>query len=260
MVYEQSLHWKRTTPINGMKAGNARNYNAASSSTGWIFSHDTRVFLGKVVRVLIVYVVVAIFMVGWFGKAALNGWDDYLRFFTNWSWTLEGVFYLFVAIGTLYEPVWNAVIRVLFLPVLTLAWFVWLMLQIIVATDPKLLDEVKEMPMKVFEMGNELYHPWPVILIMTVAAVEAPNIRRALHAGWYRSAAPVWLHLLNMLWSVYFPIWFGLLYCIANNPMEVYGITGISEAWVLAIGLGVSSVVGGLAFVFYMPYVSNKPV
>lgn len=227
---------------------------------GGVFSHATRVYAGKVLRVVVTYLVLVTYLAGWFGKAELNGWHDYLRFYTNWSWSTESVFYLGLAIGTLYQPLWDAVVRVLFLPVLSLAWFVWVMLQIIVATDPGLLDTLKDMPMRVFEIGNDFYHALPVVLIMTVAAVEGDNIKHSLHRAWFKSNAPAWLHILYMLWCVYFPIWLGLAYCITENPMEVYGVTAISVWWVLVIGIGVATGIGGIAFVYYMPYVSNKPV
>lgn len=216
--------------------------------------------MGRVARAIALFCVFVAVLVGFVGKAQLNGWEDYFRFYTNWSWNVYLVFYLGLFLGCIFEALWQATIRVLYLPVLNLAFFVWILLQIVVLSDPGLLDEVADMPMRTFEIGNEFYHPLPLILVLVVSTIEYEHIKAIFHNAWYRSVAPGWLHALYFVWCVYFPVILGFIYAIVNNPIEVYGITAFGLPAALAISLLLSTAIGVVTFMLYSPYVSNKPL
>lgn len=235
--YEYSQPRERTTPV----------------------TREIRRRAGRAVRGTASVLVVLAFLGGLFGKAEMSGWHDFFRFFTNWSWTIQTVFYTALTIGIISDALWDAAVILLFLPILNLAFFVWIMLQIIVATDPKLLESLHSLPDRVVEIGNEYYHSLPVVLILVVAATNGMAIRRALKRilKYHDSVSP-WMKGAYFLWCTYFPLLLGGLYRITNDPMDVYGINSISIGSLLAIGLAVNTGTGVVSFMFYSPFVSHK--
>lgn len=216
-----------------------------------------RWWIEETVRTTLLLLIVVSFALGWFGKAEWSGWKDYVSFFTNWSWTTHAIFYMLIALGTLFPTVRYTAILVLFLPCLNLSLFVWIMLQVIVASDPGILDVMDELPNRVFELGNEFYHSLPVILDLFFAVLFYNVIFLAYKKAWGNARAPVFLHVLNGFWQIFFPLILGGLYRVVNDPMEVYGITWFSFGSLLFIGVCLNIFIGGMLFLFYFPYTSR---
>lgn len=145
------------------------------------------------------------------------------------------------------------------MPSLVTSIFVWIMLQIIVASDPTLLDIMNEIPGRVFEIGNELYHSWPMFLNILFAFFFYQTIRHVYKSAWDNANIPILVHLLNGIWQIYFPLILAGLYGIANNPMEVYGIVNVSFGFLLTVGIIVNTIVGGIFFLYLFPYTSHYP-
>ena len=216
-----------------------------------------KIWLGKAVRGIMLAGLLALFYAGLFGKAEFSGWGEFFRFFTNLSWTIEAVFYTAVTLGILFHPLRHVAILILFVPVLNLALFVWIMLQIVVASNPLLLDELKEMSDRLMIIGNEYYHTVPVFVIFGFTILTYSGTLGILRYVWNRPGIPWFIHLLNALWQIYFPLILAGFYCIANDPMEVYGIVHMSVFEVVAIAFLVNTIVGGLVFLFCFPYTAN---
>lgn len=216
-----------------------------------------KIWIGKAVRGTLLAFILFAFYGGLFGKAEYSGWEDFFTFFTNLSWCVYAIFYTAVVLGLCFPPLRHVAILILYVPVVNLALFVWIMLQIIIASQPKLLDDLKEMPSWMVWLGNEFYHPFPLILIFGFSILTYGSTFGVLQYVWNQPNIPYFLHIINAIWQIYFPLILSAIYCIGHNPMVVYGIVGMSTLEVVAIGFLVNTVIGGLVFLFAFPYTEN---
>lgn len=210
-----------------------------------------RYFILMLVRGMLL-VILTVYSIGGFGKAWVSGLDDFLHYFTNWSWMLEGVFYLMVLLGSVVPYLFEFSIFVLFLPVFGLAWYVYVVLMLVLWSRPGLLSEIADMDQAVVAVGNEYYHTLPLLLILIFAGLFASDIKRVY--GNFLARTGKLGRAAYILYSIFFPTLYSFLYMLFFNPMEVYGVKNLSLLEMITAGIVINTLFSGLAFLFFFPY------
>ena len=200
----------------------------------------------------IVVCITIVFILGEFGKAYISGVEDFFTYFTNWSWSVQVLFYSLVLVGFIINDVWNFIVFMLFLPVLGITFYVYIILQVIVTTRPRLLEDLEEIDPAIVELGNELYHPLPVIIILLFLLAFHEGITMVYAEFMTRNGRII--RAINALWQIFFPSLLCLIYSIFHNPIDVYGVRHLSYVNMLLIGIFVNLVVSGIAFHSLFPY------
>lgn len=164
------------------------------------------------------------------GKVWREDFFDYATHYTNWSWTLQFIFYMATAFGPLAIATYNVavfrftnwVIVVLLMPLYGIVWTVALLVSLWLALGT---DEINELVSKfgtpLVMLGNDVYHIVPVIAIVIYILLNAPDVYYALNGALHRTRFTV--SVIIGLYFVYVgPLITLLFYISIFDPMAVY--------------------------------------
>lgn len=163
---------------------------------------DTRLSQCEWVRRWLLVVILGVLQLTWavmMGLAAIfkiveYGFYQYIRHYTNWSWTLQALFYFatmgapFILVGLVspYGPIGRftrAVIVLGFLPLNGIVWSVLVLVSVLLGTkSPFLTDVFAQLDPAIVMLGNDLYHFWPTVVILIYYIVYNKVIHFAINA------------------------------------------------------------------------------
>ena len=168
-------------------------------------------------------------------KIAEDGWTDFFQHYTNWSWTLQTIYYallipapLIVALGI---TDWRlrlqmAVIALFFVPLWGIVVAVLLMVILMLLTGAEFIDSIAQsVPLSILVLGNEMFHFLTVLILLTVTLILQRITYDSLNEVF--SQPPVHKSRL-IFWGLVFyemvggPLISVLLYLSIFNPQVVY--------------------------------------
>jgi len=126
-----------------------------------------------------------------------HGTSMFLEHFTNWSWALQGFFYLatvaFVVPATpgrcCNVRCAGHVAALCFLPLNTVVWFVAIAVAVLLFTDPEFITDLFEaMGAGVVIVGNDVFHVLPVLALVLYAYLQTHFLYFSLYQ-WFVPAA-----------------------------------------------------------------------
>lgn len=180
------------------------------------------------------------------------GWFEYIRHFTNWSWTLQTLFYAITLLGIVAIDATALFVAAVFLPLTTIVFSVWIGSSVLLIRDPDFVTHFFDMwPAGVVMVGNDVVHVMPVLVLVFYAWLQGPLVRYGLRRTAY-SALHVWGPMYFLLFCVW-QVWGGALlaiglYRIFFDPNEVYATT-LPEAQALGLPLLVGFLVAGVPLI-----------
>lgn len=200
-------------------------------------------------KILVLGGSIVLFAIGGFGKAAYSGIDDFFSFFTNWAWTVQGIFYTFIAVGLFSKPFQTAVLQLFFIPCLGLSWYVFINLEAVVWMHASIIKLIQTMDPAVLELGNQFYHVIPMLCMSAFTVVFLNDIFVAQATVVYgRSYA---FRVVYASWCIFFPTLLSFLYLIFHDPINVYGIRHMSIFELSVMGMWINFAVSGMFFLWF---------
>jgi hypothetical protein len=192
-----------------------------------------------------------ILWIGWIAKYFGERERAYAEFLTNWSWTLQTLTYTFKIVsyidpsGTLLYLYYT----VLFWPMATTAWGVFVLVTFVLQDNPNLLAEMfEDYGAGNVLLANTIYHYVPPVMVLIFIFLSYKDHRQIL---WLRP----WGIAIHMGWQLMvsqFPV---LIYASIYDFTEVYGLKDLSWwqilllyeigcviAWLLAFLLVISPI------------------
>lgn len=171
------------------------------------------------------------------GKIIEFGWYGHIQHFTNWSWSLQALFYFvtlpapFVQVGLIREDssvgrFVQFVLAVFFFPLVGIIFVVVVVVSVLLGTNsPFLTDIFTKLPPTIVMLGNDVFHFWPVIFILLFYLAYRRLIHFSLnHAMTYTGVLTSGSRTtLFIVWEAYFaPGATIFVYAIIFDPHEVY--------------------------------------
>lgn len=178
-------------------------------------------------------------------KIADSSFTEYIQFFTNWSWTIQLLF--FTADLLCYMDTSGRCHRILtghpFWLVYSITWTVFWLVFLLLANNPDIFNDVAEegdLSMSTVLLGDRLVHVLPPIAMSAFMWHRWHGITH--HVWWIRHTEvySVVTVVLQVLLDVYLaPLLFSALYAAGYDPRAVYDV----DPWVLAAGIGLTPLV-----------------
>jgi len=183
-------------------------------------------------------------------KIEHNTFHDYIRHFTNWSWSLQILFYALTWLGFLWPDFLYSVIVIFFFITWGTIWVVAILVQCLILTDSNfIMQYVRQYSAGLVIFGNDLYHLFPVVVILIFAFVLKQEIHNAFRWAYADIREPGWLIALGVL-QIFSPIILLLLYISIFDPMKVYNAK-ISPGQGAFVALATLIFFSGFAYWFF---------
>ena len=194
-------------------------------------------------------------------KIAEYGGHEYVRHYTNWSWTLQALFYFatapiaFVLVGVVdaHSVLGEFVLGILvvgFLPLHGIVWFVLTLVSLLLATKAELFaDVLAELAPTWVMLGDSVYHFWPVLALLLYYTAYRRVIYVALNRVYARQvlySSPVRLTIFVLYQSFAGSLFSLAAYSLIFDPQAVYKTD-------VPFGFGLATVLGTLAAVNALP-------
>jgi hypothetical protein len=170
-------------------------------------------------------------------KLSEYGFGEYVKHYTNWSWTLQVLFYYstlgvpfllggLMDIDSAAGDLTLLLVGIAFLPLHGIVWSVLALVSVMLATKAELfLDVLEEVAPTLVMLGDSIYHFWPVlaILIYYIAYRRVINValnRVIVRQQLYRSSFRL---LLFILYQAFGGSLFSVaVYTLIFDVQEVY--------------------------------------
>jgi hypothetical protein len=183
-------------------------------------------------------------------KVAEHGVASYVRYFTNWSWTLQALFYASTLGAPLLEhgalatsgAIANstrAIVALGFFPLNGIVFVVMFVVTVLLGTNsPFLADFIDDLPLPIVLIGNDLFHFWPIVNHL-LYAVAYPTVIRTAHAQWLPHGGDRGINVARRLYYIIYQAFIGSavplgIYAAIFDPRIVYE-TSLSLASGLAV-------------------------
>ncbi len=174
------------------------------------------------------------------GKLANDSLLSYVMHFTNWSWTLQTVFYT----ATLFVPLLlvglirlrsfvgyfsEAIVVLLFFPLNGIVWSVMVLVSALLGFgSPFITDFFERYPPGIVFLGNDLFHVFPVLALVIFAFLYGTFILMAhydalMYFDVLRSPARLTSYVLYQAYIG--PLILATLYALIFDPRIVYETT-----------------------------------
>lgn len=170
-------------------------------------------------------------------KIVESGVLAYISHFTNWSWTLQIFFYGATAAGPfiilglirpdgLVSYFTQAVIVLLFFPLLGIVVTVMVVISVLLATNsPFLIDIFEQIPPGLVVLGNELFHSIPVLALIlhyTLAYKLVHYAHNGVIAGYRLLDQPLILAIFIGYQAYFFAAIALTIYSLLFDPRVIY--------------------------------------
>jgi hypothetical protein len=222
-------------------------------------------FMRRYIMALL-FTILQVIWATWMAAAAMlkiieYGMYQYVMHYTNWSWTLQIFFYFgslavpFILAGLIHPEsrlgqFTQLVVIIGFLPLNGVLWGVMVLVNALLGTNSPFLTNVfTQLTPSIVMLGNELFHVWPVLVILIYYIVYRKFIHYSYNSV-YASCA-----LLDCAWRLviflFYEGFFGTVlsaftYGIIFDPCIVY-----SSNLPISVGIGIGLVT--LVFVNLVP-------
>ena len=187
-------------------------------------------------------------------KISVNSLRDFDMFFTNWSWTLQSIFYSVDAMCFLDESRYchYLLLLVAWWPIMITVVAVFILVNVVIFTDDTLfVVAVKQYGVADMILGHTLVHIIPLIVVIMYGYVRSKQITESIamlkdSKGSYGSRL-----LMYIMINYIYPILIVVAYLLINDYTRVYHVrTNAALAVPLVIVLYMVIYVIGLAVVF----------
>lgn len=210
------------------------------------------------------------------GKLVEFGFFAYIIHFTNWSWSLQAFFYLatlpapFILVGLLREDsaisrFVQVVLVVVFFPLNGIVFVVVVVVSVLLGTNaPFLTDILARLPPTIVMLGNDVFHFWPVVIILIYYIAYHRLIHFALNRALTTTGvlSSPWRTTAFILYEAYVGSATAIfVYSLIFDPHEVYktDIWTLSGIVVSAIVLTVFNLLPLMAILALLRVGTNKP-
>lgn len=214
----------------------------SDADAGVVIAYDLLYKLLAAFTTFVLFCVVASLGIG---KIYVDGIDSYSSFFTNWAWSMYGVYYFLVLIGHLCcEALLRMTLLLLTLAVNGICWSVLAIVFVILYNNPDLLLGMMSglggtAPAGLVVVMNCMFHPVAVVLFLVFLVVHKDDVKSVFFDARYSIAGvDFWWTVMCCLLLVYSPVYVLGVYMMFNNPTYVYGyqvFTGYTFAAVVFI-------------------------
>lgn len=182
----------------------------------------------------------AVFLYTIVGKIWNDGWMPFCMHMTNWSWTLQTLFYgatlaaPFVQQGLIADDsalglFTQAIIVLFFFPLNGIVFVVVIVISVIIADDSEFVTALlNDWPPGLVLIGNDVFHFWPLIFVILFYIIYQQLIFYALNRVLNRFGiiASGWRLTLFILFEAYFLSGAAFtIYSLIFNPHVVYKTT-----------------------------------
>lgn len=183
----------------------------------------------------------------------------YFTYFTNWSWTVQAVFYLAWVIAYIdrsglghYALAW------VYWPVNGLAWLVFWLVVVMLADNPEILIAASNlgggtMSLGAVMTGNTAVHVIPAVMSMIFYIMYLFVLRWSLR--WMRAphVHPLLVIYYTIL-AIFFPLLFAGFWLIGHDPRQVYGLSEAGVWYCLWVAPLAVLLFNGLWFLLTTPF------
>ena len=179
--------------------------------------------------------IVILYLITFFYKVITD--NNFLIFFTNWSWTLQTFFYFFTFIFGYFKKTRQLLYFILFyffLTVLGTIFIVFIIILVIIFMDPDVIMRHTLARGGQFTLNEVLvvnawehYIPVPIFMLFILlfqidiysAFKTLRDIKSKIFLGFYK-----FVYIILILFQIYSPIYILIIYRIIFNPIEIYQI------------------------------------
>jgi len=177
------------------------------------------------------------------GKLVSDGTTGYLIHFTNWSWTLQALFFTFDLIFLLNKngSLTFYLVSIFFWLVNGVTWSVFWLIFIVLGNNPDLLIDVSDRGTGTHSLGfildmDRVFHVLPAVMILFYIFLRRDKIAFTVFFFMNPSQSTFITAFVYGLVNMLAPIALALAYFSTNDVEEVYGLT-ISIAYVIGVAL-----------------------
>ena len=209
---------------------------------------------GRYLLAILLFLWILILWAAAIDKVVVWGLDDYIQYFTNWSWTLQLIYYtldlLFYADGTRCAHYY--LLMILWWPLFLTVTAVFILVMVVIGVDAKLFETaVKQYSVSAMLLGDRVVHVIPFVIVIIYAATCAAEIGEVMGAMCDNGKYGI-RFIRYVVINYATPIAYVFLYMVTNNYQKVYHVsTNIAVACVAVAIL--YAVIYGIALAMMMP-------
>lgn len=180
-------------------------------------------------------------------KIITSGLEDYFNYFTNWSWSIQIIFYYLLGVAVLLEgALFKFCCEYLLLPVTGITLLIYVVVMVLVLINPNfILEHIGEYSAGMVFFGNALFHYVPPFILVLFIFICSKKIKSALRENEkprdYR----------DYLYQVYSPLIVVSFYRICNDYREVYRIKLNDIIMIVLVLLPLVILSGSIYFVLF---------
>ena len=186
-----------------------------------------------------------VFLFGWFGKYGLEPAENYRYYLTNWSWTLQALYYSVKGVGLIFRSryITAFVYMFMFWPTWIISNAVSIMVVFVIVDNPDMLVELFRKYGAATVLGmDRVYHVIPVA-VLTIDVIL--SLRYLVGWFWLRDRS-VWIMILL---QVVFTHCVVLFYMGMNDMHAVYGLHHL-RWWELCLVFELTLLLVGVLFMY----------
>lgn len=202
-------------------------FNALGSGDnvdGFFFTYDWFMFK-QYIKILFLMVIIImwyiILLTVTYDKIMRSGLFSYFQYFTNWSWSIQTIFYFFLMSGILFNnELFEFMIISCLLPVWGVIWTIYVIVLVLILEDASfILNNIGIYKAGIVFFGNALFHYIPPIILAIVIFILKKNIRQIFQR--YKPKNSIYLVFYTII-QIYSPILIMGLYSLIFDYTLVY--------------------------------------
>ena len=186
----------------------------------------------KIILITIcIFWVIVVWLLG-LGKIFLDGLVNYAIHFTNWSWTINGVYLLLDLVSCLDKTgkLSFYVISIGFWLVNGVSWIVFTLIFIVLHDNPDLLINMSDRGSGEQTLGfimdmDRVFHVLPALVILLYMFMRRDKIGLVVYVFMNKRENQYALRFNYAFISMISPVLFTIIYCITVDIYAIYGIT-----------------------------------
>jgi len=188
------------------------------------------------------------------GKIYVDGFSDYAQYFTNWAWSLYGIYYGFILCGHLFSwSLLRTTLLIFTMAVNGICWSVLSVVFVIIYNNPDIILSMMtgmggNNPAGLVLVLNCAYHPIAVILFLSFAILHTHEITSVFRDfKHYMDSIHIVKSIFYSVCIIYSPILVMGLYMMNYDPHKVYGYSVLGTHTVMIV-IVICTLVNGVTF------------